>query len=100
VSRICIANFVPNSILLSPLIDPEKHFCINVKVDGSLLGNCPVKLYAQDSAGDIAVFNNQADPLYNAIVNFFPNSWALNDALLGSLENHHLHDHHWRKTLL
>lgn len=52
-----------------------------------------------DSAQEIAVFRDQAEPVHNKIDDFFAYSWALIETILESQENRHLHDDDWQRTI-
>lgn len=52
-----------------------------------------------DSAQEIAVFRDQAEPVHNKIDDFFTYSWALVETILESQENRHLHDDDWQRTI-
>lgn len=52
-----------------------------------------------DSAQEIAVFRDQAEPVHNKIDDFFAYSWALIETILEAQENRHLHDDDWQRTI-
>jgi NTE family protein len=52
-----------------------------------------------DSAQEIAVFRDQAEPVHNKIDDFFAYSWALIETVLEAQENRHLHDDDWQRTI-
>jgi NTE family protein len=52
-----------------------------------------------DSAEEIAVFRDQAEPEHRKIDDFFAYAWALVETLLGCQESRHLHEDDWHRTV-
>jgi NTE family protein len=52
-----------------------------------------------DSADEIAVFRDHAEPVPHAIDDFFSYAWALIDTILESQASEHLHSDDWQRTV-
>jgi NTE family protein len=52
-----------------------------------------------DSAQEIAVFRDQAEPAHHEIDDFFSYAWALVETILEAQENRHLHSDDWQRTI-
>jgi NTE family protein len=52
-----------------------------------------------DSAKEIAVFRDQAEPEHHAIEDFFEYAWGLIDTVLESQSSQHLHSDDWQRTI-
>ena len=52
-----------------------------------------------DSAREIAVFRDQAEPEHRKIEDFFAYTWALVETILNIQSNQHLHSDDWQRTI-
>jgi len=52
-----------------------------------------------DSAREIAVFRDQAEPEHQKIEDFFAYTWALVETILSIQNNYHLHGDDWQRTI-
>jgi NTE family protein len=52
-----------------------------------------------DSAREIAVFRDQAEPEHQKIEDFFACTWALVETILSIQNNYHLHGDDWQRTI-
>ena len=52
-----------------------------------------------DSAREIAVFRDQAEPEHRKIEDFFAYTWALVETILSIQNNYHLHSDDWQRTI-
>jgi NTE family protein len=52
-----------------------------------------------DSAKEIAVFRDQAEPEHRVIEDFFSYAWALVETLMGVQASTHLHSDDWQRTI-
>ena len=52
-----------------------------------------------DSAREIAVFRDQAEPEHRKIEDFFAYTWALVETILSIQNNYHLHSDDWERTI-
>lgn len=52
-----------------------------------------------DSAKEIAVFRDQAEPEHHPIADFFAYAWGLVDTLMESQATQHLHSDDWQRTI-
>jgi len=52
-----------------------------------------------DSAKEIAVFRDQAEPEHHKIDDFFSYTWRLLITILGSQDSNHLHSDDWQRTI-
>lgn len=52
-----------------------------------------------DTAKEIAVFRDQAEPPRHDVDNFFDYAYALMDTVLSSQDNQHLHSDDWQRTI-
>jgi NTE family protein len=52
-----------------------------------------------DSAREIAVFRDQAEPEHRKINDFFTYTWSLVETIMGIQDNQHLHSDDWQRTI-
>jgi len=52
-----------------------------------------------DSARELAVFRDQAEPVHRKIEDFFAYTWALVETILSIQNNYHLHSDDWQRTI-
>jgi len=52
-----------------------------------------------DSAKEIAVFRDQAEPKHHEITDFISYAWRLIGTVLGSQDSRHLHSDDWQRTI-
>jgi NTE family protein len=52
-----------------------------------------------DSAREVAVFRDQAEPEHRKIEDFFAYTWALVETILSIQNNYHLHSDDWQRTI-
>ncbi len=52
-----------------------------------------------DSAREVAIFRDQAEPDHQKIEDFFAYTWALVETILSIQNNYHLHSDDWQRTI-